>query len=376
MHHLKVGLTCIALLTSGCTTQIEHDFTTPDMGLISVPLENVEPVGYSIEPPVSAMQSDAEPAFAKVTIIDEVVQSASEDSVADAAPADQSGRLLEEAAAAELAGDFAIMMDRLNEAASQGSAPAHYALAKHYSAGTAVQRDLLKSEVHLGEAASLGHPEAIRVEGWKLLRGDDRPKNLQAGVAKLEQAAETSPRAMRELGLLNLGLSEPNLHNPSKGLALLERAQAAGDADASFYLSRQLEMDGDKDSAAAAIETAVARRSARALAYVGEQKARAGQFDEGAALLREAATLGDAQAMFAYAGMIQTGKVASEDRPFDAVLWLSLAAERQHMQAKKELSLHEGTIKQDELASPGRLEREKASLNEEIRRAKLLAEKG
>lgn len=324
----------------------------------------------------SAPYTDAVPVFSKVNIVDDTVpEQVDEREGAPFASGDQAAKLFEEAEAAELAGSYPAMMELLNAAAELGSAPAHYALAKHYTAGTTGQRDLLKAETHLAEAAARGYAEAIRVEGWKLIRGDDRPKNLVEGLAKLEKAAEASPRAMRELALISLDLSEPHLHRHSRGRALLERAHAAGDADASFYLSRLLAKEGDQASATAALDAALSRRSARAMAYVGAQKMEAGEVVLAGQLLHEAALLGDAQAMFAYAGLIQIGKVSSDDRPFDTLLWLSLAAERSHPQATKELALQQGSITLSESAAPGRLVHEVASLNEDIRRAKLQMER-
>lgn len=147
-------------------------------------------------------------------------------------------------------GDQDGMMAKLEMAAAQGSAEAHYELAKVYADGKLNGGNRALVADHLQASADLGNPEALRVLAWQLLRTEDDPAGRQRGVTMMAQAAERSLRAQRELGMLYLGLYKPDLKDAERGLDYLRAAAAGGDAEAHGQLSKALSRLGRPADAA------------------------------------------------------------------------------------------------------------------------------
>lgn len=125
-------------------------------------------------------------------------------------------------------------------AASLGSSDAHYELAKVFTEGVYRPRDLNKAQEHLLTAASMDHPEATRVLGWQMIKGQGGiEQNLNGGVAVMEVHAAKSVRTQRELGSLYSNLySDYQMNNPAKGEEYLISAYKAGDALAAAALGK------------------------------------------------------------------------------------------------------------------------------------------
>jgi TPR repeat protein len=79
----------------------------------------------------------------------------------DTAPQAPRADLLALANQAKAAGDDASYVSYLKSAAEQGSADAHHDLAKVYTNGKIVPRDLDAAAGHLRSSAGLGNPEAL-----------------------------------------------------------------------------------------------------------------------------------------------------------------------------------------------------------------------
>jgi hypothetical protein len=139
----------------------------------------------------------------------------------DAAPQTPQADLLALANQTKAAGDDASYVSYLKSAAEQGSADAHYDLAKVYTDGKIVPRDLNDASGHLRSSAGLGNPEALRVMAWQLVKGLDGSPDLGSGGAMMEEAAKSSVRAQREAGMLFANLYRYHLNDVEKGKALL-----------------------------------------------------------------------------------------------------------------------------------------------------------
>lgn len=227
---------------------------------------------------------------------------------------------------------------RLVGAAEIGSAQANYELAKVYTQGTLAARNLDVAQKYLEQAASLSDPEAMRVLGWQLVRGDRGQQNLVGGAAVMEVSAKTSARAQRELGMLYANLYDQyKLNDESKGEALLQRAYQGGDAPAAVALgklyirqARQLEAIAPLSFAAQAndkaavklLSTLGAGPAASTPTPLIQQPAGADNFyQHGLSLLMKAHDLEDEAEGYAY---------------------LSLASDQGHPQAGSELAAVEG----------------------------------
>ena len=225
-------------------------------------------------------------------------------------------------------------ISKLVGAAEIGSAQANYELAKVYTQGTLTTRNLNTAQKYLELAASLNDPEAMRVLGWQMVRGDRGQQNLIGGAAVMEVSAKTSARAQRELGMLYANLYDQyKLNDESKGEALLQRAYQGGDAPAATALgklyirqARQLEAIAPLSFAAEASD----KNAAKLLSTIGagpaasnptpsiQQPARADDlYKRGLSLLMKAHDLEDEAEAYAY---------------------LSLASDQGHPQAVTELT--------------------------------------
>ncbi|WP_153785385.1 tetratricopeptide repeat protein [Pseudomonas sp. EMN2] len=250
----------------------------------------------------------------------------------------------ESSRAAQRAYDLALQdqgpgrITKLVAAADLGSAQANYELAKVYTQGTLAPRDLDAAQRYLEQAAGLNDPEATRVLGWQMVRGDRGQQNLAGGAAVMEVSAKTSARAQRELGMLYANLYDQyKLNDESRGEALLLRAYQSGDAPAAlalgkFYIrqARQIEAIAPLSFAAQANDKA----AVKLLSTLGagpavsnptpsfQQSAGADRlYQHGLALLLKAHDLEDEAEGYAY---------------------LSLASDQDHPLARTELAAVEG----------------------------------
>lgn len=139
---------------------------------------------------------------------------------------------------AKARGDTTSYIAILNQAADQGGAQAHYELARNYTDGKLVPRDLSAATAHLEASAALGNPEAIRVLAWQLIRGDNGVTDLPQGAVMIEIAAQTSPRAQLEAGMLFGNLYQYHLNDNDKAKRYLGMAYEGGDPEAAYQLGR------------------------------------------------------------------------------------------------------------------------------------------
>ena len=133
--------------------------------------------------------------------------------------------------------NYEAMLSNLQAAANYANPGAHYELARLYIEGKYVTKDHNKSSVHLHAAAALGYAEAQRALGRMLLRGDLGEKDEDKGLALLTQAAQSSVRAQRELGMWYAGLLDGLVRDRGYGIALLEAASSVGDEQADAQLA-------------------------------------------------------------------------------------------------------------------------------------------
>jgi|GEM_PF-2848908 len=155
--------------------------------------------------------------------------------------------------------DPALKVKYLEETAAKGSGKAHYELAKYYT-GTKPANLKLARE-HVEAAASLNDPEASRVIGWMMIRGEGGyAQNLIGGVAVMEVGVTSSVRTQRELGMLYCNLySDYKLNDSAKGEAYLLQAFNAGDVLAAAALGKFYVQQGRQIDAVAPLAFAAER---------------------------------------------------------------------------------------------------------------------
>ena len=149
-------------------------------------------------------------------------------------------QMMQAARLAHQQGDKQLWLAHLREAAQRDSAEAHYELARAYSEGTVVQADADAVTRHLQASARLGNPEALRVQGWRKIRGIGGAADLEEGIAYLSQAALLSVRAQRELGMLLAGLLDVDATDAPLGEQFLHHAASSGDMESQYQLGRYL----------------------------------------------------------------------------------------------------------------------------------------
>lgn len=128
--------------------------------------------------------------------------------------------------------DYDAMVSNLRSAANYASAGAHYELARLHTEGVHLPVSIDQASVHLNAAAALGHAEAQRVLGRMYLRGDFGSPDQSRGLALMREAAESSVRAKRELGMWYLGMFDGLAKDRERGVGLLQDAIALGDEEA------------------------------------------------------------------------------------------------------------------------------------------------
>jgi TPR repeat protein len=262
---------------------------------------------------------------------------------------------LRDAKAAQAAGDPALMMTLLEQAATLGSLQAHYELARHLMSGDAGEKNPARAIEHLRLADEMGYGQATRVLAWLYLKGEVAPLDLVQGEALMEKAATTSVRAKREAGLLYANIYQPHLNNPEKGAAYLEEAYAAGDAEAAYFLF-SLRSKSKQSGAAEALDFAAKAGHPKALFLKAQDELATGDRVTAGDLMKRAALTGDAEAMYQYATNVQIGNFPSLESDLEAYVWFSIAASRGHAHAKQELVAIAGVRTMLDHEQPGALD--------------------
>lgn len=137
------------------------------------------------------------------------------------------------------------MIELLYTAAKQGSASAHYELARELIAGVNMDKNFNAGIEHLKDGAALNHAESLRILGLMNIRGDNMEVNIPAGLVMLEEAAKTSTRAASELAVLYKGDKYPQIKDHDKALQYLVAAYEKGDTQSAFLLGTMYYRGGE-----------------------------------------------------------------------------------------------------------------------------------
>lgn len=137
------------------------------------------------------------------------------------------------------------MIERLYQAAEQGSGNAHYELARELTSGLNMEKNPDAAIGHLKDAVALNHAEGLRVLGLMNIRGDNMEVNIPSGMAMLERAANHSSRAARELGYLYKGKAYPQIKDTDQAILYLTKGYALGDVESAFLLGETYFETGD-----------------------------------------------------------------------------------------------------------------------------------
>lgn len=253
-------------------------------------------------------------------------------------------------------------IEYLDAAASFGSGQAHYELAKVYTEGVDRPRDLKLAQEHLVAAASANDPEATRVIGWQMIKGQGgHEQNINGGVAVMEMAVTKSVRTQRELGSLYGNLyADYKLNDPAKGEAYLIQAYSAGDVPAAVALGKLYIQQGRQAEAVAPLAFASDKNdpaAAKLLASIGgasagvDATAQHGNPDGSSS-----------ETFYQQASAIMLRKHSIDDEAKSYALF-SLAADMGHNLARAELGAISGVkVLMDKQLGAGWLEAEKQSL--------------
>lgn len=221
MTRFSAFLLLTSTLLTACTSGFE-------------PLATVEPVTQKEQrvvpaDPVYGIVSYSTPLVMTAPSADRAMQGETRDLPPRELPGLEALQLAQEA---EANGDSVAMLQALQQAAEQGSAEAHYQLARHYQNGAPTPEEQTAALTHLSFADAMGHAEATRVLAWHYLRGIGVDADIDYGTRLLEKAAWGSVRAQREAGLLYLNIYTPHLNDSKRGLELLKAASDSGDSPA------------------------------------------------------------------------------------------------------------------------------------------------
>lgn len=253
-------------------------------------------------------------------------------------------------------------VEYLEAAASYGNGQAHYELAKVYTEGVDRPRDLVLAQEHLVAAVSANDPEATRVIGWQMIKGQGGyAQNINGGVAVMEMAVARSVRTQRELGMLYSNLyADYKLNDPAKGETYLLEAYFAGDVPASLALGKLYVQQGKQAEAVAPLSFASDkndRAAAKLLASFDEAAA-----DAGATERRATPDGSISETYYQQASEIMLRKHSADDEATAYALF-SLAADMGHNLARAELDAISGVrTLMDKREGAGWLEAEKIKL--------------
>lgn len=251
----------------------------------------------------------------------------------------------------------------LKQAADLGSGSANYELAKLYIRGAVVRQDNEQAHAYLMKSDAAGYAEGTRVLAWQTLRGSGTPQNVNLGQQLIEKAARSSVRAQREAGLLYLGFYQPNLNNPGRGARLLQMAYQAGDAESAYYYSKAIRVSSSSEAKNALLFAGKAGFP-KALMDVGNYSLKSGETEFASACYLKAAFAGDADAMYTYADNVLNGRIRTQNPELVAYLWLSVANDYNHPQARRRLQSLDSVRQTYDYRKPGYLD----TLKNETRR--------
>lgn len=272
------------------------------------------------------------------------------------------GALFEQGMAAKRAGEYQLMLDRLMAASDAGSADAAYELARVLSKGRVVEHDQLAANRYLQRSAELGNPEALRVLAWNTLRGDGMPADVSQGEGMMRQAAETSVRAQRELGMLYANIYKPHLSSYAEAEHYLSLAAQQNDAEAAYNLGRLKEGSGDVMGAIEWYEVASQLGEARAsaaLAALQSGEPSAAPLAVPTYEYEQDTSYSDVDAELLYQRameLLTASRGKNLELEADAYALLVLASEQGHVQAAQELSFQGGIKQQMDEKDPQWLE--------------------
>lgn len=248
--------------------------------------------------------------------------------------------------------DPALKVKYLEEAAAKGSGKAHYELAKYYTGAKPANLKLARE--HVEAAASLNDPEASRVIGWMMIRGEGGyPQNLMGGVAVMEVGVNASVRSQRELGMLYCNLySDYKLNDTGKGEAYLLQAFNAGDVPAAAALGKFYVQQGRQIDAVAPLAYASDRNDKQAAKILSTLTTDVDQQE--AQVSEEAQVSGqNAEAYYQRGLSIMLRKHSLKDEARAYALF-DLAADMGHNLARSELAAISGVKRMmDERDGPG-----------------------
>lgn len=333
----------------------------PASGLIAAmePVEAAEPAAvYAAAPPATPVIPPHAPAP-----IEQMLPTTS------TSPLESAQLAMAEAKRIGANGDQAGMLDLMEQSAYMGNYEALYELARIYQNGIGVPKDMARAIAYLTTADGFGHAESSRVLAWNYLLGNGVPQDRGYAVSLFEKAAAGSLRAKREYGLLLTNQLSPGLSDPAKGLAVLEQAMRAGDAESAFRLGTYLAESGK------VAEGEAAKAEALKLGFVVPNSAPkssapiqlGARSEVNAEALKQKALAGDNEAIFNYANGLLLGKYPSIEPDFDAYCWFSVASDRGHQQARTELGAIQGVRVAADAKSPGKLDACIADLHAAIR---------
>jgi len=356
MIHRRATLAIVLsnALLAGCASAPQQArqqpiFLQQDQAQIQAESEPTEYVAEQVNPPVAeqSITDNAEGGWAPI-------EPSSQDSLGD-----QSRQNLALALAST---DRNTRIEYLEAAASYGNGQAHYELAKVYTEGVDRPRDLKLAQEHLLAAASADDPEATRVIGWQMIKGQGgHEQNVNGGVAVMEMAVTKSVRTQRELGSLYSNLyTDYKLNDPVKGEAYLLEAYNAGDVPAALALGKLYIQQGRQAEAVAPLSFANDkndRAAGKLLATLDGAITDAGAPGQGAN-----PDGSDSETYYQQASEIMLRKHSADDEA-KAYALFSLAADKGHNLARAELGAISGVkIVMDKQLGSGWLDAEKQSL--------------
>lgn len=250
----------------------------------------------------------------------------------------------------------------LEAAASYGNGEAHYELAKVYTEGVDRPSDLKLAQEHLLASAGADNPEAIRVIGWQMIKGQGgNAQNVNGGVAVMEMAATKSVRTQRELGMLYANLyADFKMNDPIKGEGYLVEAYNAGDVPAALALGKLYIQQGRQAEALAPLSYANDKNDRAAAKLLSSLDGAV--TDAGAPAQRANLDGSDSETFYQKASDIMMRKHSADDEAKAYALY-SLSADMGHNLARAELGAISGVkIVRDKQFGPGWLDAEKQSL--------------
>lgn len=359
MRHPLSALTLVlaAMAINGCeSTGVQHDYQRPTY-------VSADPAPSTIELAVAPMDEGSAVTFGAALVPDgELHEGGAVWTPVEVHPVPTADFSQSEYAAAQASGDTATRLAYLDQAAASGVAKAHYDLAKVYTEGKQRPRDLDLAQQHLQTAASLGDPEATRVVGWQMIKGDGVPQNLNGGIAIMTMGVQQSVRAQRELGMLYANLYDDYKANDlDKGEMLLSDAYNAGDVQAAAALGKLYIREGRQIEAVAPLTFAASEKDGSAKKLLASLSGEGGASVEDAAPgAAPSAADGEAYYQQANAIMIRSHSDAEETK---AYAMFSIASDMGYNMASAELAaLHGVKAQRDKTLGAEWLDNEKQRL--------------